>query len=75
MTRHYSADEIALFAKHRDRRAEQRPECCNRGPACWVEQGPPAMPQRQRCTGCGGVPVDPLTRRGGRPHGRKGRTL
>ena len=54
-TRAYTDYELALFARYRDQRASVRPLCCQGGPACWVELGPPGTVKDGRCRACHGL--------------------
>lgn len=51
----YTADEVALFARHVAARADHRPQGCDNGELCWVTLGPPAIDTTggyTRCLGC-----------------------
>lgn len=52
MSRVYSAEELALFARYVPARADHRPAGCNYAAECWVEVGPPGL-SKAVCRGCG----------------------
>jgi hypothetical protein len=55
--RHFTADDYALFAAYRPRRALVEPAKCNHDPEhCWVECGPPAITRSGQCRACGAYP-------------------
>ena len=55
--RHFTADDYALFAAYRPRRALGEPAKCNHDPEhCWVECGPPAIARSGQCHACGAYP-------------------
>jgi len=55
--RHFTADDYALFAAYRQRRALVEPAKCNHDPEhCWVERGPPAITSSGYCRACGAMP-------------------
>lgn len=56
LARAYTDDELALYARYRDQRAEVRPLACVEGDGCWVEAGPPALIKNGSCSKCRGSP-------------------
>lgn len=55
--RHYSANDLALFARYIQARTAHMPEECDGSEECWVVRGPPCYSmtnQENACTGCKG---------------------
>ena len=52
----YTPDDLALFARYVEARADYRPKGCTGASMCWVEKGPPAVDTPNGvtlCRGCG----------------------
>jgi hypothetical protein len=56
-SREYDPEELELFAKYREQRAEHRPRLCKEQHRCWVIEGPPAITTSGFCVGCKAKPI------------------
>lgn len=53
--RPYDAQELEIYARYREQRAQARPAECKSSVPCWVADGPPALTGKY-CRGCGAPP-------------------